>query len=188
MSDALDRISVNPAPPTYRSPPVPRPGRPRKRNAPLSNGSPKVKAAINLMIWGGDDGIPMKRPEAAKAVGLSDITLRQALGNPLVFKFYNEQLEVLRSSKRPRALHTIADLSENAAGEAVKLRAAIYLDGGDKPGGVNVNVQVNSIVPGYQVTIPQAYASDAPQLMKLAGSTRNVLEQSQSVPHEDADT
>lgn len=127
------------------------------------------------MIWGGDDHIPLTRQQAATAAGIADVTLRQALGYPMVLKFYNEQIEVLRTGERPKSIHRIAELRDKAQSERVQLEASKYLDTGDRQsGGVQVNVGVN-IAPGYQVDVSQ-HVQGSDQLLKLAGSTRNVLE------------
>lgn len=134
---------------------------------PNSDGSPKVKAAIRLMIWGGDDGMPMKRQDAAKAAGLADVTLRQALSNPMVLKFYNAELEVLRTGERPRSIAKIAGLRDSAASERIQLDAAKYLDGGDGRGGVTVNVGVNAnIAPGYMVDV-SGYTADLQDVAQM---------------------
>jgi hypothetical protein len=138
------------------------------------------------MIWGdGDKGLPLKRADAAKAVGISDVTLRQALSNPLVVRYYRDQLEVLRTGERPRSIAKIAQLRDKAKSERTQFDAAKYLDGGDRSTGVTVNVGVN-VAPGYLVTIPET--EGARQMLKLAGSHANVLDQSQSVPNDDQGT
>lgn len=168
-----------------RSAPLRPPGRPRKKAGKHLMGlSPKVKAAIELMIFGALDTPPLPRPQAAKAVGLADVSLRTAFRNPLVIHHYNQQLDVLRTSERPRALHTIAELRDKAKSERVQLEAAKYLDGGhERQGGVTVNVGVN-IEPGYQIAIAPEHADGARQLLQQAGSTRNLLIDKERVPDE----
>lgn len=136
------------------------------------------------MVWGGKDGIPLTRKEAAQAAGIADVTLRNALANPLVMKYYNEQLEVLRSGARPRAFHQIVELSEGAKAEGTRLKAAIYAHGGHDRGDVNVNIQVANIVPGYMVDV-SSYGAD-PKVLEASGSVASVLEgQSEAKPADD---
>lgn len=119
------------------------------------------------MIWGDDDGIPVVRKDAAKLAGLSDETLRKAFRNPVVVKHYRDELEVLRTSARPRALHKIEHLSQNAGSERIQLDAAKYLDGGDGRGGVTVNVGVNAnIAPGYMVDV-SGYTADLQDVAQM---------------------
>lgn len=166
-----------------RSPVQARSGPPAKRYMANTNGSPKVKHAINLMIWGADDGLPMRRQDAAKAAGLADVTLRQALANPMVMKFYREQLDVLRTGERPRSIAKIAALRDTAGSERVQLEAAKYLDTGDQQRGVVVNVGVGvNVQPGYAVTIPSDMADAGRQMLKLAGSHANVMDMQADVP------
>lgn len=172
-----------------RSPVQRRSGPPSKRTAPRSDGSPKVKRAIALMIWGDDSGLPLKRQDAAKAAGLADVTLRQALANPMVMKHYREQLDVLRTGERPRSIAKIAALRDNAGSERVQLEAAKYLDTGDQARGVTVNVGVGvQVQPGYQVSIPSDMADAGRQMLKLSGSHANVLDMQANVPTDDAGT
>lgn len=183
MTDAQTLIVPRRAPVQHR------PGPPAKRRAaPRTGPSPKVKAAIERMIFGSTHEAPVTRQEAAKAVGISDETLRAALRNPVTMKYWNEQLDVLRTSARPRALHSIAHLSHSADAEGVKLKAAIYLDGGDKGSGVTVNVGLGvNVAPGYMIDVSE-HAAASPQLLKQARSIRNALENSQSVPTDDEGT
>lgn len=132
------------------------------------------------MIWGGDDGLPLKRQDAAKAVGLADVTLRQALANPMVLQYYNRELDVLRTGERPRSIQRIAELRDKAESERVSLEAAKYLDGGDKRdagAGVIVNV---GVTPGYMVDV--GGLAD-PKLLQMAGSRRSILETDTRATH-----
>ena len=109
----------------------------------------KQRAAIHAMVFEGQ-----KRPDAAKTAGMHDETLRLALTKPNVLAYLNEQIEVLRTSGRPRALHTMIDLLDSK-NDSTKFKAAEYLDGMNRSShqvGATVNVQVNNTVnvtPGY---------------------------------------
>lgn len=116
----------------------------------------KVKAAIEAMVCEG-----LTRQEAAAKAGMSDNGLYVALTKPHVLAFFNEQMEVLRTGARPRALRTIIDLADDAESERVQLDAAKYIDGmdrnGNTVGGQQINVQVNNQVnvesPGYVIRL-----------------------------------
>ena len=93
----------------------------------------KLALAISAMVWEGSC-----RPEAAKAAGLKDHSLREALRKPHVKAFYRAQLEVLRTSERARNIHALArirdqDQNKMAAVAAVKALEQI----GDDPGREN---------------------------------------------------
>lgn len=116
--------------------------------------TPKNKAAIEAMVFEG-----LKRSEAAELVGLTDHALRTALTKPHVLAYLNDQIEVLRTSGRPRALHKMIGLLD-AKTERIQFEAAKYLDGMDRPshavGATQVNVQVNNTVnvtPGYAIDL-----------------------------------
>ena len=110
---------------------------------------PKTKAAIELMVFEGQ-----KRKQAAANVGMSDETLRQSLCKPHVLAFVNQCQEVLRTSLRPRALHTMGELLDSK-NDSTKFKAAEYLDGMNRSShqvGATVNLQINNTVnvtPGY---------------------------------------
>ena len=174
---------VQPSYAPRRAPVQHRPGPPAKRRHSNSDGSPNVKAAIKLMIWGGDDGLPLTRQEAAKKVGIADVTLRNALANPLVLKHYNREIEVLRTGERPKSIHRIAELRDKAESERVSLEAAKYLDSGDKQGGITVNVGVGVAVqsaPGYLVDTSRYDPAQVARTLARAGSRTSIIEGDQA--------
>lgn len=154
----------------------------RKQNKQIEI-SPKVKLAIDLMVFEG-----MKRDEAAESVGLAIISLRQAMLKPHNLAYLNEQMEVLRTSARPRALRKMTDLLE-AKTERIQFEAAKYLDGMDRPshavGATQVNVQVNNTVnvtPGYVLDLrPEG----GQQIEHLEQHGPNGLPYQPDVPEED---
>ena len=124
----------------------------KEKKAPVL--SQKTKDAIDLMVFEGS-----KRKDAAEAVGILDDSLRRALLKPDTLAYLNDQMEVLRTSGRPRALHTMIDLLEDK-NSSVKFKAAEYLDGQNRGthtiGATQVNVQVNntvSVTPGYAIDL-----------------------------------
>lgn len=154
----------------------------RKQNKQIEI-SPKVKLAIDLMVFEG-----MKRDEAAETVGLAIISLRQAMLKPHNLAYLNEQMEVLRTSARPRALRKMTDLLE-AKTERIQFEAAKYLDGMDRPshavGATQVNVQVNNTVnvtPGYVLDLRP---EDGQQIEHLEQHGPNGLPYQADVPEDD---
>lgn len=99
------------------------------------------------------------RQVAAETAGLTDDALRKALLKPAVLAYLNDQMEVLRTGARPRALNRIIDLADRSDSDRVRLEAAKYLDGMDRPshavGAINVqvNTQVNVESPGYVIDL-----------------------------------
>lgn len=144
--------------------------------------SPTCKAAIEAMVFEG-----MKRSAAAEQAGMADISLRQALLKPHVLAYLNECQEVLRTSLRPRALHTMGELLDDKS-STVKFKAAEYLDGlnrGQHTVGATVNVQVNntvSVTPGYVLDLRPDQQASAPQIEHLGPHDANDLEVLIDVP------
>ena len=150
--------------PSSRGVRLPKRGRPPKRQKKRLTGlSRRVRAAIDLMIFGGADGVPMTRPRAAKAVGFSDTTLREALRNPLVVAHYNQVVGSLKNSEKARALHAIINLRDGAESEQVQFRAARFIleDGQRAQNGVNVGL---NITPGYVIDLGHVDEAERTQL------------------------
>lgn len=150
----------------------------------------KVKAAIEAMVSQG-----LTRPEAAEAAGMTDHGLYVALTKPHVLAFFNEQMEVLRTAARPRALRKIIDLADDAESERVQLDAAKYIDGmdrnGNTVGGQQINVQVNNQVnvetAGYVIDLsayPAKGAHVPDRIEHLEHNGHNPLIHNAGVPEE----
>lgn len=145
--------------------------------------TPKNKAAIEAMVYEG-----LKRSEAAELVGLTDHALRTALTKPHVLAYLNDCMEVLRTSGRPRALHTMIELLESK-NDSTKFKAAEYLDGMNRSshqvGATQVNVQVNNTVnvtPGYVLDLRP---EDGQQIEHLEQHAPNGLSYQADVPEDD---
>lgn len=132
----------------------------------------KNRRALELMVFDG-----LRRPAAAEAVGLTDHALRSALTKPHVLAALNEMQEVLRTSLRPRALHTMGELLD-AKNESTKFKAAEYLDGQNRGshtiGATQVNITMNQSVKleraGYVIDLTpyeDEAAQAAPQITHL---------------------
>ncbi|WP_246663292.1 hypothetical protein [Rhizobium sp. WL3] len=145
--------------------------------------TPKNKAAVELMVFDG-----LKRSEAAAAVGLTDHALRAALNKPHVLAYLNAQMDILRTSGRPRALHTMIDLLESK-NDSTKFKAAEYLDGMNRSshqvGATQINLQVNNTVnvtPGYVLDLRP---EDGEQILHLEQHGPNGLPYQADVPEDD---
>lgn len=124
-----------------------------KKATPLTR---RQRDVIHLMVFEG-----LKRSEACERAGLSDEAMRVALTKVHVLAYLNECQDVLRTSLRPRALHTMGELLDTK-NESVKFKAAEYLDGLNRGqhtvGATQVNVQVNNhqtvnVTPGYAIDL-----------------------------------
>lgn len=150
----------------------------------------RLRDAIAAMVFEGQT-----RAEAAETAGITDDGLRKALLKPAVLAHLNEQMEVLRTGARPRALQRIIKLADRAESERVQLDAARYLDGMDRNGNTvgaqQVNVQVNNTVnvesPGYVIRLERR--ADRPvnephQIEHLETHGHNPLIHKPDVPEE----
>ena len=135
--------------------------------------SPKVKQAIDAMIW---DGVP--RGNAAELVGLKDHSLYKALRLPPVKAYYAQQMQVLRDSERPRNIHRAIQIRD-AADNMPAMHAIKWLEGepdqsvsggrggaAQSPGVTFVIVQgtpaapIRDVTPAGSARGPQAIESD----------------------------
>jgi hypothetical protein len=159
----------------------------KKKNAPVQRVTPRLRTAIAAMVFDGQT-----RSEAAATAKMTDDALRKALLKPAVLAHLNEQIEVLRTSGRPRALRKMIDLID-AKTERIQFEAAKYLDGMDRPshavGATQVNVQVNNHIetPGYVIKLQRRGDGTqvAQQIDHLARHDGNALPIQEDVPEDD---
>lgn len=143
--------------------------------------TPRVRKAIDLMIFGDDTGkfYPSDR-EAAEAAGLSVRSLRTALLKPSVEAYHRRQLIGKRNGLKALALHTIEDvmtdveLKKTAAGAKVRVDAAktsLHEPVGNQ---IQVNTQVNVnghvVTPGYVIRIDRTNDTKTAQQIEHLGS------------------
>jgi hypothetical protein len=86
--------------------------------------SAKLHTAIRLMVEEGQ-----KRPDAAKAAGLHDDSLRKALKRSDVLALRSHMMRVLRESEAARSIARVARLADDAESEHVRLGANTLLLG-----------------------------------------------------------
>jgi len=171
-----------------RGVPVGKRGTQRRRKTPAPRLTASVRTAILAMVFGPDEGPhagkPLRRAEAAAFAGIGDPYLRDCLSNPEIMKFWNEQLEVLRSGARPRALVRMIELSDQDAHRPTAFNASKFLltdgreDGG---GGPQVVVQINQ-QPGYVIAVDPQYAQGQQQPPQLMPNAAKPLIEHASVP------
>jgi hypothetical protein len=79
--------------------------------------------AFNLLIW---EGLPRK--QAAAQAGVSEHGLYKALRKPEVRAYYLRELEVLRTSERPRNIHTLVEVRDDPANKMARVQAVRTLE------------------------------------------------------------
>jgi hypothetical protein len=113
-----------------------------------------VREAIDMMVH-----IGTHRDEAAKAVGMLPKSLYKALAKPHVKRYFNQQLEVLRTAARARNFHRLEEIREQgsnpmAAVNAIKALEGLVADQEANPAG-------RAQVPGLSIVIIQGGAQPA---------------------------
>jgi hypothetical protein len=107
-----------------------------------------VMQAIDLMVHEGSH-----RNDAAKAVGMLPKSLYKALAKPHVKRYFNQQLEVLRTAARARNFHRLEALREQDTNPMAAVNAIKTLEG------LAVDQETNPVgsrpTPGLQIVIVQ---------------------------------
>ena len=92
----------------------------------------RLKHALDLMIWGGDDGMPVEWEEAAKRAGLRTRTLRLAIQKPHVRVYLNKQRRAFLGAISAKNISRAAAIRDQDANRMAALGAIKFLeDGGD---------------------------------------------------------
>jgi hypothetical protein len=124
--------------------------------------SGKLKTALDVMLYQGSC-----RADAAKAAGMTDHGLREAMKKPHVKRYYSEGLDVLRTSARARnifALERVRDTSDNgmAVVSAAKALEGLAADEESRP--------TIKEIPGLQIVIVAPGASVAAKTINAVSS------------------
>src|SRR6185436_9415778 len=131
----------------------------------------KLRVAIEAMVF---KALP--RDKAAAFAGLTEQAVYAALRKPHVCAFYDELLEVLRTSERARNLHTLYEVRDGtnqmARVQAVRTLERQLQDDDDVPGG-------RQAVPGFVINVVVA----APGAGHLIGH-QEALEPNPLIEHE----
>lgn len=123
--------------------------------------TPRVKQAIEFLVFGDDSGETLRLDDAADKAGITGRTLRAALLKPAVDAFYSRQVAAYRNGERAASFRKIVEirddplLGKSPAGMKVALDAAKTM-AFDPPGQSQVNVQVNNnvtVTPGYVIDL-----------------------------------
>lgn len=118
----------------------------------------KLKVAIEAMVF---KALP--RAQAAEHAGLSEQAVYVALRKPHVLAFYDELLEVLRTSERARNLHALYEVRDQKANQNARVAAIRTLerqfDEDEAPG-------ARQAVPGFVINV----------VVAAPGATAHVVE------------
>ena len=84
----------------------------------------RLKAALDLMTWGGPDGKPLPWDEAARTAQISARSMRRSLERPAVRRYLLEQKEVLRACLSARNLFHLDELVSQRENKGAAVQAA----------------------------------------------------------------
>jgi hypothetical protein len=115
-----------------------------------------VREAIDMMVH-----IGTHRDDAAKAVGMLPKSLYKALAKPHVKRYFNGQLEVLRTAARARNFHRLESIREQDGNPMAAVNAIKALEG--LAADQELNPAARAQVPGLQIVIVQG-GSAAPMI------------------------
>jgi hypothetical protein len=124
----------------------------------------KLKSALDLMVYGGEDGIPLDYAAAARSLDYPVRSMRRALERPHVRAYLREAAGIMRASVCARIPHRLGQLMLQDDNRAAAVRAAATLEAIDvreieKP-------PTGRQVPGLQIVIlqapPTAHAAEPP--------------------------
>lgn len=123
----------------------------------------RVKRAIDAMVLEG-----LNRKAAAQLAGLTDHSLYVAFTKSHIKAYYNQQLEVLRTSERARNIHRAIEIRD-AAPNMPAIHAIRYLDGEDAENARQLNAMHRA--PGLTVVVVDASGgmrNPPPQVIDIA--------------------
>lgn len=119
---ALDRIITTPSgPPTAARPTIPTKDGNKRIGV-------KLKCALDLMVYGNNQGEPVQWNEAAKTVGLSLNAMRKALEKTHVLRYLKEQKQVFRSSVSAANILVARQIRDEGKNDNARIKAIEYLD------------------------------------------------------------
>ncbi|PZO80533.1 MAG: hypothetical protein DI629_07275 [Mesorhizobium amorphae] len=139
--------------------------------------TPRVKQAIEALVWGFDGMCPdtvITMEVAAKHANISPRSLRAAWQKPSVQAFHQQQVRALRTGQGAQNVRTLMEIRDdpslkgNAAGARARVAAVTALETDpDARNGVEVNVNTSVNVAmetaGYVIRLPAREAPHAPE-------------------------
>jgi hypothetical protein len=91
----------------------------------------KLKSALDLMVWGAEDGRPLAYDDAARTANLTVRSMRRALERPHVRAYLRTQREVFRASISARVIFRLDELAhqnENRNAAVSASRAILQME------------------------------------------------------------
>jgi hypothetical protein len=94
----------------------------------------RLKTALDLTIWGGDDGMPLEWYEAARQVGLRTRTMRLAIQKAHVRAYIADQRRALLAGISAKNISRAAVLRDQDENRMAALGALKFLEDGGSAG------------------------------------------------------
>lgn len=129
--------------------------------------TPKQKALLDAMVWHG-----LSRPDAIQHAGISERQSWRIIGMPAFQRAMKKEMEVLRTSARPRAIKRLVELAEQDEARGAAVQAARFL-ASEHDDGMTVNVGVGVSV-GYVLDLSHGTPKDAPVVDVVAGARNHM--------------
>jgi hypothetical protein len=101
----------------------------------------RLKAALDLMVWGDQTGKPLDYTEAGRTVNISARSMRRSLERPLVRQYLIQQGQVFRASLTPRSLWHLAEISAQRVNMNAAVSACRTVLGQDEAQSRSLNVE-----------------------------------------------
>ena len=120
----------------------------------------RMKAILDLMVWGSEDGKPLSWQDAAKTGQISTRSMRRVLERPVVRRYIAEQKQVLLACLSAKNLSHLDELASQRSNMGAAVAAARVIEGLDdaRPAGFGDPRQQ----PGLTINILPAPASPQP--------------------------
>jgi hypothetical protein len=120
--------------------------------------SPRLRHALDLMIWGDQTGRPLPYDEAAKAVNISTHSMRRSLERPTTRAYLRAQREVYRAALSSKTLHRLAELGWQDENRNAAVAAIRAIDGQEEQSrpltseSPHVTIRIVNVAPAPAVT------------------------------------
>jgi hypothetical protein len=96
--------------------------------------SPKLRTALDLMVFGDETGKPLDYADAGRKLNISARSMRLSLDRPAVRQYLMQQRQVLRAALSAKTLHHLGEISAQRSNMNAAVRACAVLEQLDAEG------------------------------------------------------
>lgn len=141
----------------------------------------KLKRALDLMVYGDEDGNRYDHVTAPRKVDYSNVSMRKALQRPDVLRYLNEQKQVFRKSLSAGNIHVLGEIRDDSGNAMARLGAVKLLEQMDQQAPAQSAANRN-VTPGVVVVINAN--REAPLIDHQRVIEINPLQSNEDVGHE----